>query len=56
MWPQITIILLFVLSIIAHTVNHEKETKWNAYGAFFRAITWGWVLYEGGFWNTLIGK
>jgi hypothetical protein len=52
-WPQITIIILFVLGIITNTVNHGKDTKFDAYGAFFRMILWGWLLYEGGFWSVL---
>ncbi|MGL5513421.1 MAG: hypothetical protein ACRDBM_09365 [Sporomusa sp.] len=55
-WPQITIIVLFILSVIVSTVNHDKEAKCNAYVAFFRMLLWGWILYEGGFWNVLIGR
>lgn len=53
-WPQLLIIILFVLKIINCTINHEKIAQTNAYTAFAFVILWGWILYEGGFWNVLI--
>ncbi len=55
-WPQMVVVIWYVFSLIANTVDHGKARHCNVYGFFLRTTILGWLLYEGGFWHTLISR
>ena len=49
--PQLIIVALFILNLIAATLNHEKSIKINAYVTFISTCLHATILIWGGFFN-----
>lgn len=52
-FPQILVIVLLILGVIVHIVNHGQPTG-DTYNGIFKFIAnciWAGILYAGGFWN-----
>lgn len=52
-WPQITVIVVWILGLVMHGANHGKlmEQKYNFFIKQIAVSIWVWLLYMGGFWT-----
>jgi len=54
-WPQIVMIVLFVIGLLVSAENHGKPRKPESFPAALIGICLEiWLLYCGGFWDASV--
>jgi hypothetical protein len=58
MWPQVSIIVLMFASLMmnAHLHGKPRDQKYNVWYALVIAGIWVFLLWAGGFWDSLFAQ